>query len=348
MQQQLRRSLRAGTEPSCSSSSANSAFAIFTAASRACTHQQLRRISFIRRAVERDLDWEPDLKKKPAVPPPRSNFGQRPPPPPPPPTGTSVPWYEVPFSSRRNIMLTMVGGSAAMLFYNKKILPPVEIGQPPADFPFKLAGYTDVAPEEFVYAKTPGGNWIAAAQDPNGRLFMIDEIGDLYYDSGDPKVGVYALDTSGNLFNIYQDVDGARRTTPVGNIQDLKRFKISEIKGIKLDRDVTVVAFQDGRTLELPAGSSLFDGQEMIPPAQIVEGIEGPRANPFERLFSGRSTRDFPYDRPEVDFADPRPYEKQLFDQVLLDDPDIPGYQPALPEGFDLEQFAKEVAKEKK
>jgi len=34
--------------------------------------------------------------------------------------------------------------------------------------------------------------------------------------------------------------------------------------------------------------------------------------------------------------------------QVLLDDPDIPGYQPALPEGFDLEQFAKEVAKEKK
>jgi len=50
MQQQLRRSLRAGTEPSCSSrsSSANSAFAIFTAASRACTHQQLRRISFIR------------------------------------------------------------------------------------------------------------------------------------------------------------------------------------------------------------------------------------------------------------------------------------------------------------
>ena len=49
------------------------------------------------------------------------------------------------------------------------------IGEPPADFPFKLAGFTDVAPDEFVYAKTPGGNWIAAAQDPSGRLYMIDE-----------------------------------------------------------------------------------------------------------------------------------------------------------------------------
>ena len=29
------------------------------------------------------------------------------------------PWYEAPFSSRRNIVLTMLGGSAALLFYNK-------------------------------------------------------------------------------------------------------------------------------------------------------------------------------------------------------------------------------------
>lgn len=57
-----------------------------------------------------------------------------------------------------------------------EILPPVEIGEPPKDFPFQLAGYTDIAPDEFVYAKTPGGNWIAAAQDPEGRLFMIDEV----------------------------------------------------------------------------------------------------------------------------------------------------------------------------
>lgn len=69
----------------------------------------------------------------------------------------------------------------------------MEIGQPPKDFPFKLAGYTDVAPEEFVYAKTPGGNWVAAAQDPQGRLYMIDQVGDLYYDSGNPEIGMYVV-----------------------------------------------------------------------------------------------------------------------------------------------------------
>ena len=32
--------------------------------------------------------------------------------------------------------------------------------------------------------------------------------------------------------------------------------------------------------------------------------------------------------------------------QVLLDDPDIPGFQPALPDDFDLEAIAKEVQQE--
>jgi hypothetical protein len=64
------------------------------------------------------------------------------------------------------------------------VLPPVDIGEPPKEFPFKLAGYTDVAPEEFVYARTPGGNWIAAATDPQGRLYMIDEVGE-----GGPGLG---------------------------------------------------------------------------------------------------------------------------------------------------------------
>lgn len=37
--------------------------------------------------------------------------------------------------------------------------------------------------------------------------------------------------------------------------------QISEIKGIKLDNDVTVVAFKDGRTLELPPGSATNNGE---------------------------------------------------------------------------------------
>jgi hypothetical protein len=52
----------------------------------------------------------------------------------------------------------------------------------------------------------------------------------------------------------------------------------------------------------------------MVGPSEIVEGVQAEKPNPFERLLGRR--RAFPYDRPEVDFTDPRPYEKQLFDQV--------------------------------
>lgn len=71
----------------------------------------------------------------------------------------------------------------------------MQVGTPPADFSFQLAGYTDVSPEDFVYAQTPGGNWVAAAQDPAGRVYLIDQAGDLYYDSGNPDVGIYAVGT---------------------------------------------------------------------------------------------------------------------------------------------------------
>lgn len=90
---------------------------------------------------------------------------------------------------------------------------------------------------------------------------------------------------------------------------------------------------------------------QIVPPAEIYEGVAAPREqNPFARLArgGGGARSPFPYDRPEVDFADPRPYERQLFDQVLLDDPDVPGYQPALPRGFDIEKLAREVEREGK
>ena len=39
----------------------------------------------------------------------------------------------------------------------------------------------------------PGGNWIASAQDMRGRVYIIDQAGDLYYDSGNPDIGIYAV-----------------------------------------------------------------------------------------------------------------------------------------------------------
>lgn len=84
----------------------------------------------------------------------------------------------------------MFGGS--VLYWLLQQQGPVEFADRP-DIAFKLTGYTDMNPEDFAYFKTPEGNWVATATDDRGRLFMIDEIGDLYYDSGDPEIGLYAV-----------------------------------------------------------------------------------------------------------------------------------------------------------
>lgn len=244
----------------------------------------------------------------------------------------------------------MAIGTAAVWWWNKRVLPPVTLGSPPADIPFSLAGYTDVAPGDFAYARTPGGNWIAAAADETGRVYVIDQAGDLYYDSGDPALGVIALDRQGNLFNLYLDESGSRAITPLGNVSQLTRFKISEIAGIKLDHDVTVVAMADGSSIPLPPGAGMVgaDGK-FVPPGELLEGYSlPPPDNPFARLLSagrGRSTGPGPT-RLTVDPANPAPYGRQVFDQTLLDNPDLPGFQPALPDGFSLEALARQVEAE--
>jgi hypothetical protein len=39
------------------------------------------------------------------------------------------------------------------------------------------------------------------------------------------------MDTQGNLFNFYLDTDGQRKITPVGNVGELRQFKVNEIAG---------------------------------------------------------------------------------------------------------------------
>eukprot|EP00878_Enallax_costatus_P033816 GHUV01037383.1.p1 GENE.GHUV01037383.1~~GHUV01037383.1.p1 ORF type:complete len:193 (+),score=46.46 GHUV01037383.1:525-1103(+) len=180
-------------------------------------------------------------------------------------------------------------------------------------------------------------------------MYLIDQAGDLYYDSGNTEIGIYALDPQGNLFNIYLDERGQRTITPVGNISDMKRFKVSEIADVKLDRDVSVVAMADGSTIELPPNSGMINRKtgEFVPPGELIEGITlDPPDNPFARLFGKQTSTPGLVNRYEVDPADPRDYNKQIYDQTLLDDPDLPGYQPALPRNFSLEDFAREVEAE--
>ena len=41
--------------------------------------------------------------------------------------------------------------------------------------------------------KTAGGNLVGATQDEAGRLFMFDQRGNLYYDTEDPRLGMYMV-----------------------------------------------------------------------------------------------------------------------------------------------------------
>lgn len=125
------------------------------------------------------------------------------------------------------------------------------------------------------------------------------------------------MDTNGNLFNFYKDTDGSRRITPVGNVSDLKKFKIGEIAGVKLDNDVNIVAFEDGRSIELPVGSGVRtpDGR-VVPPAEIIEGVEAPRQSLMEQILGGSEKRMYPLERQTVDLDDTRGFDRQLFDQV--------------------------------
>ncbi|GIL61428.1 hypothetical protein Vafri_15877 [Volvox africanus] len=339
--------------PSCSYSGCNSFWPSYRLAPHV-RRQSLRNPRRLR-SVERDLDWEPDMKA-PAAAPPRPGGTKSympPPPPPPPPVVNDAPF---PFRSRREIIFTMLGGSAALWLLNHNVLMPIDSfgDKPPIDF--TLAGYTDLRPDEFVYFKTPGGRWVAAAEDEQGRFFMIDEVGDLYYDSGNPDIGLYAMDTQGNLFNFYRDTDGQQKITPVGNVSDLKQFKIGEIAGIKLDRDVNVVAFQDGSSAPLPPGSTYVDPYtgELRGPDQLVEGLNGAsstsstRRGFFESLFGGADERvELPVQRFEVDLNDPRDYDEQMEEQQFLADPDDPS-APILPRDFDIEALARQVEAEAK
>jgi hypothetical protein len=81
-------------------------------------------------------------------------------------------------------------------------------------------------------AKTAGGAPVAAFQDEQGNIFLIDPNGNLYYDTGDPKLGIYFVDPKGTMLNIYIDGKGDPQYVPVGNITDLRSVDVSAIGGI--------------------------------------------------------------------------------------------------------------------
>ena len=86
-----------------------------------------------------------------------------------------------------------------------------------------------------------------------------------------------------------------------------------------------------------------FNSLSFTPPGELLEGYtRSVDDGPIARLFK-RSAAESAPERLELDLDDPKPFKRQLFDQVLLDDPDIAGFQPALPDDFDINELAKEI-----
>ena len=110
------------------------------------------------------------------------------------------------------------------------------------------------------------------AQDEKGRTFMVDANGVLFYDSGIKKVGWYAVspitppsatpialliqvEPGGEITNFYAD-GGKVRYKALGNISNLRVFKINEFMGLEID-PIKIAAFSDEELKPLPPNTPL-------------------------------------------------------------------------------------------
>lgn len=219
------------------------------------------------------------------------------------------------FNKRRDVVITLLAGGAAYWLLLNKVLITMDT-KPPRDIPFAIMGAQDLGPDDFVYYKTPGGHWVAVSEDSEGRHFMIDEAGDLYYDTGDPEMGIYVMDRQGDLYNFYKGPDGQRQITPVGNIADLREMQVDSIGGLQLDRPVKVVGFGDAREVPLPPNAGFVDEEgKYQAPGELLEGFMEEQKPWWQRMGTPNPRFDLP--RPTVDPADPTPYAGQLMEQIM-------------------------------
>lgn len=51
-----------------------------------------------------------------------------------------------------------------------------------------------------TYVKTAGGNKAAVGRDELGRDYFVDAAGNIYYDTGDPKFGMFVVSIIPRVF----------------------------------------------------------------------------------------------------------------------------------------------------
>ena len=152
----------------------------------------------------------------------------RPPPPPRPPPWSAAFWLpgDPSLRGRRMALATLgvLGGSFAL----RKLLPAGE--EPPRV-------YLDDSGQRYLV--TEGGAQLALYEDDKGRPYFLDPKGNMWYDSGDPSVGIHRIAPDGDVFALWEDPKtGEVLERRVGNIdRDLVDVKTKEYGDLTLFKD---------------------------------------------------------------------------------------------------------------
>lgn len=134
-----------------------------------------------------------------------------------------------------------------------------------------------------VYLRTAGGNVVGVTQDEAGRILLVAPNGDLYYDTGDVRTGVYIVDRDGEMYNAFIDGEGNPQKVRVGNVADLKEVEIDAFGGVPIDEMKTRVGKVGGRKLTVfeepsdvymppDALPNITEDGNILPPSVLEEG----------------------------------------------------------------------------
>ena len=103
------------------------------------------------------------------------------------------------------------------------------------------------------YLMTEGGAQLALFEDEKGRPYFLDPKGNMWYDSGDPDVGMHRIAPDGDVFALWEDPkSGEVLERRLGNIDsDLVDVKTKEYGDITVFKD-----FENTQDLPLLISSS--------------------------------------------------------------------------------------------
>ena len=89
------------------------------------------------------------------------------------------------------------------------------------------------------YLMTEGGAQLALFEDEKGRPYFLDPKGNMWYDSGDPDVGMHRIAPDGDVFALWEDPkSGEVLERRLGNIDsDIVDVKTKEYGDITVFKD---------------------------------------------------------------------------------------------------------------